>query len=66
MMGRAFVCDHHLRGIVEPDVLATIEAEYPWVEWERTPWNEMHRYPQHMAQPDWTKQATHPDGEDRG
>lgn len=61
MMGRAMVCDHHIRHSMEPETLDLVLKEYPWVELEPRPWNEMHRYPQEQAQPDWD---AHRDGQD--
>lgn len=57
MLGRAFVCDHHLQACVEDDVMAEVLTAYPWVEWERRPWDEMHRYPQEQARPGWAAEC---------
>lgn len=52
MVGRAMVCDHHIRGALEDDMLAVLREEYPWVE-EPPPWAEMTRYAQEDAWPRW-------------
>jgi hypothetical protein len=55
IIGRAMICDLHLRVVLGDDYAPTV-AQWPDLVLsarETVPWVEMHRYDQASAQPDW-------------
>lgn len=58
MIGRAMICDLHLRSVLGDDYGPTV-AQWPDLvlnQRETVPWEQMHRYDQASAQPDWRGQ----------
>lgn len=56
IIGRAPICDLHLRSVMDADDYERVCAQEPAVvitERETLPWSEQHRYPQERADPGW-------------